>query len=165
MSTPGSHEPVIGSEVMSGVERTLEATDRLLRTSYPGERDVRQAVHTVYVPAHSWSDDSLAQWSQSAVAAVEEHGGMRQLAEAVIRDQRHESFGPGPSQTAADVAEEAEALAAAVEHKLSTEPIEDLRLDFEDGFGELPDADEDRWAVEAARVISRALQRGDAPRG
>lgn len=163
MTLPGNHEPVLGSAVMNGIERTLEATDRLLRTHYPGERDVRQAVHTVYAPAHSWGDDSLAQWSQSALAAVEGHGGMCQLAEAVIRDQRHEPFGPAPNRSAQEISEEAEALAAAVTHKLSTEPIEDLRLDFEDGFGERDDADEDHWAVEAARIIAGALQRGDAP--
>ena len=34
-------------------------------------------------------------------------------------------------------------VARAVEHKLATEPIEDVRLDFEDGFGHRPDAEED----------------------
>lgn len=155
-------QPVIDSQVMNKIERELDATDRLLRTQYPGERDVRQAVHTVYVPAHSWTDQSHGQWSQSALAVVAEHGGMRQLAEQVIRAQ-HEPFGSGPSQSAKNVSAEADALAAAVEHKLRTEPIEDLRLDFEDGFGDLPDAEEDHWAAEAARRIARALKRGEAP--
>lgn len=159
----GRLQPMIDSQVLSRVEQTLEATDELLRTHYPGERDVRQAVHTVYVPAHSWAEGSLGQWSRSALAIVEEHGGMRQLAEQVIAALQHETLGAAADRSADEIAEEAEALAAAVEHKLSTEPIEDLRLDFEDGFGELPDADEDHWAVEAARRIAGALERGDAP--
>lgn len=155
--------PVIDSQVLSRVEGQLEATDELLRTHYPGERDARQAVHTVYVPAHSWTDRSLAQWSADALAVVEEHGGMRRLAEAVIRAQHHESLGSAPQASSEDISNQAEALAAAVEHKLRTEPIEDLRLDFEDGFGERPHADEDHWAVEAAQRIAGALNRGEAP--
>ena len=34
-------------------------------------------------------------------------------------------------------------IAALVEAKLATEPIEDLRIDFEDGYGVRPDDEED----------------------
>lgn len=43
-----------------------------------------------------------------------------------------------------------------VRRKLETEPIEDLRIDFEDGYGVRSDAEEDRHAVEAARALSVA---------
>jgi citrate lyase beta subunit len=43
-----------------------------------------------------------------------------------------------------------------VRSKLETEPIEDLRIDFEDGYGVRSDAEEDRHAVEAARHLSVA---------
>src|SRR3954452_18989509 len=38
--------------------------------------------------------------------------------------------------------------------KLAREPIEDLRIDFEDGYGPHPDADEDAAAVAAAAALA-----------
>ncbi len=49
-------------------------------------------------------------------------------------------------------------VAARVEAKLSTEPVEDLRIDFEDGFGPRSDAEEDHYAIAAAQAIG-----GDLP--
>ena len=43
-----------------------------------------------------------------------------------------------------------------VERKLATEPIEDLRIDFEDGYGQRSNDEEDRHAVEAARNVNAA---------
>ncbi|RLZ02378.1 aldolase, partial [Kocuria tytonicola] len=45
-------------------------------------------------------------------------------------------------------------LVARVREKLRTEPVEDLRLDLEDGYGERPDAEEDADAVAAARTVA-----------
>ena len=49
-----------------------------------------------------------------------------------------------------------EAVAARASEKLQREPIEDFRIDFEDGFGVRPDAEEDAAAVNAAREIRNA---------
>ena len=49
-----------------------------------------------------------------------------------------------------------------VRRKLETEPIEDLRIDFEDGFGHRPDAEEDAAAVAAARALARSVHDGNA---
>lgn len=49
-----------------------------------------------------------------------------------------------------------EEVAARVDAKLASEPIEDYRIDFEDGFGVRPDAEEDAAAVNAAREIKSA---------
>ena len=40
-------------------------------------------------------------------------------------------------------------------HKLEREPVEDLRIDFEDGYGARPDAEEDGHAVDCAREVAR----------
>ena len=48
-------------------------------------------------------------------------------------------------------------VAARIEAKLTAEPVEDLRIDFEDGFGPRTDAEEDRYAVAAAQAITGAL--------
>ncbi|MGH9648638.1 MAG: DUF6986 family protein, partial [Bryobacteraceae bacterium] len=45
-----------------------------------------------------------------------------------------------------------------VTEKLEREPIEDYRIDFEDGFGVRPDAEEDAAADNAAREVTEAIQ-------
>jgi hypothetical protein len=47
--------------------------------------------------------------------------------------------------------------------KLKREAVEDFRIDFEDGFGVRPDAEEDATAVRAATELAEALRRGIAP--
>jgi citrate lyase beta subunit len=44
-----------------------------------------------------------------------------------------------------------------VEAKLASEPVEDLRIDFEDGFGPRSDAEEDRYAIAAAQALREPL--------
>src|SRR6185503_11326130 len=41
--------------------------------------------------------------------------------------------------------------------KLRREPVEDFRIDFEDGYGNRPDAEEDGHAVRAAEEVARGL--------
>src|SRR5262249_19455116 len=41
--------------------------------------------------------------------------------------------------------------------KLTREPVEDYRIDFEDGFGHRPDDEEDRVAMSAAEEVAAGL--------
>jgi citrate lyase beta subunit len=47
--------------------------------------------------------------------------------------------------------------------KLAREPVEDLRIDFEDGYGDRDDAEEDRDAAKAAAEVARAAAAGTLP--
>jgi citrate lyase beta subunit len=47
--------------------------------------------------------------------------------------------------------------------KLETEPVEDYRIDFEDGYGQRPDAEEDATAVSAAREVAQGLTQKTLP--
>lgn len=127
------------------IAQRLAATDALLRTAYPGDRGARQPVHTVYVPADLFTPDLPARWGAQALAAVEDAGGMADLAARVgIADHL--------------IVRVAERVAA----KLDREPIEDLRLDFEDGYGDRGDV-EDQDAVNAAAQVHAAIVSGSAP--
>ena len=42
--------------------------------------------------------------------------------------------------------------------KLQMEPVEDFRIDFEDGFGNRPDNEEDATAVFTATELAKGLQ-------
>ena len=82
---------------------------------------------------------------QAALAAASDAGGLEALATRVgIR-----------SDVVPEVAER-------VRRKLEAEPIEDLRLDFEDGYGDCGDA-EDADAVTAATLVHEAVSAGSAP--
>ncbi|GAA1183103.1 DUF6986 family protein [Nesterenkonia xinjiangensis] len=150
-----SRHPVFGAELHRAVDELLQDADQALERLYPGDRGVRQPVHTVYVPADAWTPALSADWGSQALDAVEAHGGMEQLAQRVIQ-QAGGTVGIG---LAGDVA----GLAGVVTAKLRHEPIEDLRLDFEDGFGLRDDAEEDAWAVQSAHQVARALTDGVAP--
>ncbi|WP_438612526.1 DUF6986 family protein, partial [Kocuria arenosa] len=120
----------------------------LLPRSYPGDPGTRQPVHTVYLPADSFTPETARQWGERAARSVAGLGAAS-LAEEVAPE------GADPGLV--------DRVARAVEHKLATEPIEDVRLDFEDGFGDRGDQEEDEWAVRAARTVALAVREGTAP--
>jgi citrate lyase beta subunit len=124
------------------VDERLEAADAALARAYPGGRPGRQPVHTVYVPADRFRADLAAQYGAEALRTTHEH-------EAVLLDLLD---GDG-------------ALLQRVRDKLGREPVEDLRVDFEDGYGARPDEEEDRAAELAARDLRAALADATAPPG
>jgi citrate lyase beta subunit len=137
---------VLSSEDLASIDRRLADTDRLLAAGYPGDQGARQPVHTVYVPADTYTPDLPERWGAEALSAVESFGGPEALALALGID---------------DVL--APRVAARVLDKLATEPIEDLRLDFEDGYGIHSEDDEDAHAAAAASAVTEAIASGQAP--
>ncbi|ASK66446.1 aldolase [Brachybacterium avium] len=144
----GTAEGVLGAAFLRRADQELAATDELLERCFPGDPGTRQPVHTVYVPADAFTPDLARTWGERALAAVAD-GGLQELATAVAPE--------GTSSQAQA------AVVAAVEHKLRTEPIEDLRIDFEDGFGDQGDQAEDAQAVAAAQAVADAVRSGTAP--
>src|ERR1051326_7211850 len=56
-----------------------------------------------------------------------------------------------------------EKIYARVVEKLRREAVEDFRLDFEDGYGNRPDPEEDGHAAAAAREVARGLSNQTLP--
>ncbi|MFH9355075.1 DUF6986 family protein [Kitasatospora sp. NPDC017646] len=130
------------------VEALLAPVDADLARRYPGESGTRQPVHTVYVPADAFRAETVREWGRQALEAFDTHAGTpAELARAL---------GVADDQLLADVH-------ARVRAKLEREPIEDLRIDFEDGYGPRPDAEEDAAAVRAAELVAAAVAEGSAP--
>src|SRR6201999_1187031 len=98
----------------------------------------RQPVHTCYVPADRVTGDVGAEWGAAALAALEEHAPRAGDFAALLGL-------PG---------ELAEAVHAKVVAKLSREPVEDLRIDFEDGYGARANEAEDSDAVRCAELVA-----------
>ena len=119
-------------------DRALAAADRALAAGYPGPRPGRQPVHTAYLPADRFGPGLAAMWGRQALAALEAWApGPAEFGDAMGL----------PARLAADVR-------SRVLAKLVTEPVEDLRLDFEDGYGDRGDDAEDADAIRAARQLA-----------
>lgn len=134
----------LDATALAAVELRLAATDKLLAKNYPGDDGRRQPVHTAYVPADRYTPELPAQWGTQALEVAGGVAGLEALATRLGL-------------------EDAERLAELVAAKLRSEPIEDLRLDFEDGFGHRSDDEEDQWAAKAAQNVVAAVNAGVAP--
>ena len=128
-------------------DRILADADRALAAGYPGPRAGRQPVHTVYVPADRFGTGLAAGWGRQALKTLE-------------------TFAPGVGEFGSVMGLPA-ALAADVRSrvlaKLIAEPVEDLRLDFEDGYGVRGDDAEDADVRRAAACLAAEAAAGAAP--
>lgn len=131
---------------LADIDRRLAAADAQLVARYPGDDGRRQPVHTVYIPGNRYSATMPAEWGSTALAAANAAGGLDAVAALV------------GASSGTDC--EPETLAALVEYKLTTEPIEDLRIDFEDGYGTFDDVTEDADVARAIAELRGALDAG-----
>ncbi len=122
--------------------------------AYPGEAGGRQPVHSVYGGAQLFKSDSVPKLGALALKAFAEHAPSAGAFAAAIGLQAPEGTSP---------AEFANTIHARVKAKLEREPVEDFRIDFEDGYGNRPDAEEDGHAQAAAHEVARGLADGTLP--
>ena len=127
-------------ELVALADERLRDADAALADDYPGDRGTWQPVHTVYVPADRFSEHTHREYGDAALGLLERN-------EELFRE----------------VTRVDDATLALVRDKLQRRPVEDLRVDFEDGYGARADADEDADARAAAAALSRALADVDAP--
>ncbi|MRH92659.1 aldolase [Nocardia sp. SYP-A9097] len=116
------------SYVPGDIEGRLRAVDSELAQRYPGDR-AGQPIHTVYVSAADATPELPKEWGATAIELAGKH---------------------------ADVLTELagnEALARTL-NALRWRPVQDLRLDFEDGYGTRGDEVEDRDALHAGTVLA-----------
>ncbi|HEV8630667.1 MAG TPA: phosphoenolpyruvate kinase, partial [Thermoanaerobaculia bacterium] len=133
-------------ELMAPLQRANVAFAAL----HPGESGRRQPVHTVYGGAHLFQADVAARLGGLALAALDEHApDAAALARAIGLERAPESL--------------QRTVYTRVREKLAREPVEDFRLDFEDGYGNRPDDEEDGHAVAAARQIAAGMRGGGLP--
>lgn len=128
----------LSPEALGGIGSRLQAVDAELARRYPGDRP-GQPIHTAYASGADASVDLPRQWGSAALELAE-------------------------SQRDLLVALAGEDVTARVFETLRERPIQDLRLDFEDGYGTRGDETEDRDALEAGAVL-KALPAEVSSRG
>ncbi len=138
--------PLTGDETGEALARLAQANQAFAQ-AYPGERADRQPVHTVYGGAHLFTAGVARKLGDAALASLAE-------------------YAPDPASFAGAVGLPlalAPGVYARVIEKLRREPVEDHRLDFEDGYGNRPDAEEDGHAVSAADEVAAGMKQGCLP--
>lgn len=132
---------------MLEITRQLQSALATFAARYPGESGRRQPVHTVYGGAHLFKSDTAPRLGALAVRSFE-------------------TYAPD-ANTFAQVLELPDKLAETIYErvleKIKREPVEDFRIDFEDGYGTRPDAEEDEHARAAAREVAKGLDAGTLP--
>jgi hypothetical protein len=105
----------------------------------------RRSVHTAYVGAHLFHAGLPAHWGQLALQVLQ-------------------MYAPDAGELAAVLGHSCAAdVYGRLTDKLGREPIEDLRIDFEDGFGQRSDEEEDDAARTSAAVLAVDATRGNGP--
>ena len=136
------------------VSRTLDSAlselaeaNAAFSARYPGDSGARQPVHTVYGGAHLFHADMARRLGSLALNALDR-------------------FAPDAAQftTALHLPSAlGETVYARVREKLVREPVEDYRIDFEDGYGARSDSEEDGHAVSSARQLAAGYKAGLLP--
>jgi len=140
-------DTTIPENALSAFLDTLDKANHRVAEQFPGESPYRQPVHTVYGGAHLFKSDAAQKLGAAARRALDEHA-------------------PDAAALAGIFALDGQ-LAARIHprvvDKLAREPVEDFRIDFEDGFGNRPDHEEDGYALTAASEVARGLAAGTLP--
>jgi len=133
-------------KLQKALDRVQRAQARVARR-YPGDSGARQPIHTVYGGAHLFASDTAHKLGELALRALETYApDAASFCEAIgVR------------------AELAPKVHERVLEKLRREAVEDFRIDFEDGYGNRPDAEEDGHAAAAAQQVAAGYAAGTLP--
>jgi citrate lyase beta subunit len=166
-------------ESLQAITARLQQANLTFAQHYPGESGRRQPVHTVYGGAHLFKFDTAVRLGEIARRALEEYApDFTQLAHAVGLPNAEDV--PNSIAHNADLMallkESPETIKAKypatwfawtvyerVKEKLHREPVEDFRIDFEDGYGNRSEAEEDRHAVAAAMEVAKGMSKNTLP--
>jgi hypothetical protein len=137
----------IPDAALSTILDTLDKANVATARRFPGDSPARQPVHSVYGGAHLFKADAAPKLGALALRALQEHAPDAASLAAVL----------GLDRGLAD------RVYLRIIDKLTREPVEDFRIDFEDGFGTRSDEEEDRFARAAADEVASGLDAGTLP--
>jgi len=154
---------------------TLGTANVEFQKKYPGDKPDRQAVHTVYGGANLFKSDTTVKMGEIALKNLQTYAPNFVTLANVLKLDGYEHL-PHleadiekltkklDAMSEAERKEESAWLAYSVYNKivkkLQTEAVEDFRIDFEDGFGNRPDDEEDATAVNAATELAAGMANG-----
>ncbi len=150
----------------------LKTANLSFQQTYPGDKPDRQPVHTVYGGANLFKSDTTVKMGGIALrnlttyapdfvtlARVLQLRGFEKLpvSEKDISALTHKMNNMSETERKDEPAWLSYSVYNKIIAKLQTEAVEDFRIDFEDGFGNRPDDEEDATAVTAASELAAGL--------
>jgi citrate lyase beta subunit len=168
----------LSEESLRDLTGRLRQANEAFAANYTGETGRRQPVHTVYGGAHLFKSDSAPRLGSLARRALDQFApdflvfakavglpGAEQLPESL--DEANELIAVLEATDRMRRVNRGAWLAhiiyERVNEKLRREPVEDFRIDFEDGYGNRPDEEEDGHAVSAATEVADGSKNGTLP--
>ncbi len=170
---------LVAAALAATLKRLSEANTKSMQI-YPGESGHRQPVHTVYGGAHLFKSDLAKRLGTLALRSLDQYApDFITFAKAIDLSGAGELPAPG-SVGASDLKTQLEANAESVKkiepgawladaiyqrvvEKLTNEAVEDFRIDYEDGYGNRPDAEEDGHAESGASEVAIGFAKGTLP--
>jgi citrate lyase beta subunit len=140
--------PSINQAELADATADLREANLDFARRHPGDPPGRQPVHTVYGGAQLFGADAAAKIGGVARRAMEEYLPTPDAMGEILGVSGHRSL---------------DAVHARVREKLAREPVEDFRIDFEDGYGNRPDDEEDHHAVVVGEELARGMKERSLP--
>ncbi len=137
------------SSRIAAAREALTRANQAYARAYPGESSRRQPVHTVYGGAQLFKAGTARKMGQMALASLREYAPSSGVLGGCLGIAPQGGF--------------AQRVYERVVAKLEREPVEDFRIDFEDGYGHRPDAEEDGHAVSTAEQVAQGMAEGSLP--
>ncbi|MDT5060072.1 MAG: hypothetical protein QOH63_531 [Acidobacteriota bacterium] len=164
----------LSAEQTHEISKRLQEANNRFAKRYPGETGRRQPVHTVYGGAHLFKADSAQRLGSLARRSLEQFApDFLTFAKAVglpgaetLPDTLDTSSlliarlysNPNEAQRENKPLWMAHTIYKRVLDKLQREAVEDFRIDFEDGYGNRPDEEEDGHAASAATEVATGMK-------
>lgn len=151
----------------------LKSANLNFQKIYPGDKPDRQAIHTVYGGANLFKSDTCFKMGDIALRNLKTYAPDFPALARILNFIGNENLPASEKKikklikrldnmSEEERKKEPEWLSYSVYNKiiqkLATEPVEDFRIDFEDGFGNRPDEEEDATAVSAANELAIGMQ-------
>jgi citrate lyase beta subunit len=151
----------------------LKTANLRFQQVYPGDNPERQPVHTLYGGANLFQSDTCIRMGTIALKSLETYAPDFVVLARVLKLEGHELLpdtetgikslrekldAMGKDQRRLEPAWLAYSVYNKIVKKLQTEAVEDFRIDFEDGFGNRPDEEEDATAVKAAEELAEGMK-------
>ena len=148
---------------------SLQTANLKFQQTYPGDKPDRQPVHTVYGGANLFKSDTCIKMGEVALKSLQTYSPDFVTLAKVLQIEGHKELPCEENKIEKLVKklgkiEEAErkqhrawlsyTVYNKIIEKLRTEAVEDFRIDFEDGFGNRPDDEEDATAINAATELA-----------
>jgi citrate lyase beta subunit len=178
-SAKGFMKRTLPQESIQEIATRLEQAHKAFQRRYPGIGAERQPVHVVYGGAHLFRSGTTRRLGDLAQRSLEEYASDYAAFAKAIGLAGSDRL-PSSPEAAASIAKAIESdpllgrrdnpdawlahtIYRRVREKLRREPVEDFRLDFEDGYGNRPDDEEDSHAASSADEVSAGMDAGELP--